>query len=89
MDKALVGFLIVFGSIHFLLVAIPVINTLKANISTNSKIAWCALLLLLPFIGAAIMHFRYKIGLFHGDVYEISAAEERARSGTMAPHDHD
>jgi len=89
MDKAMLGFLIVFGFIHFLLVAVPVVNTLKASISTTSKIAWCGLLVLLPFIGAAIMHFRYRIGLFQGEVYEISAAEERARSGTMAPHDHD
>jgi hypothetical protein len=89
MDKALLGFLIVFGIIHFLLIVIPVIKTLEANITTKSKLTWCGLLIFLPLIGAAILHYRYKIGLFDGATFEISAAEERARSGTMAPHDHD
>lgn len=45
--------------------------------------------MLLPVLGVAIMHFRYKIGLFNGKAYEVSSAEERARSGTLALDDRD
>ena len=52
MDKALLGFLIIFGVIHFLLIVIPVIKTLKANITTTSKLTWCGLLIFLPKIAS-------------------------------------
>jgi hypothetical protein len=89
MDNALIGFLVVFGFLHFLLVVIPVMNVLQTKISIKSKLAWCGVILFLPLIGVAIMHFRYKTGLFQGKAYEVSAAEERARSGTLAPRDDD
>ena len=88
-SSAWVGFLIVFGAIHALLIAVPVTNTLQASISWKSKLFWCLFLLLLPLIGVAIFHFRYKASLFRGKAYEISAAEERARSGTLSPGDDD
>lgn len=89
MDSALIGFLIVFGAFHLLLVVPPIMNTFKASISAKSKIFWCLFLMLLPLIGVLIFHFRYRASLFHGKTYEISAAEERARSGTLAPRDDD
>ena len=89
MSKVLIGFLTVFGIAHFLLIAVPFIDTLQASISWKSKIFWCFFLLFVPLLGVAIFHFRYKTSLFQGKVYEISAAEERARSGTLAPRDHD
>ncbi len=89
MGNALLGFLIVFSVFHLLLVAIPIMNTLKGSISGKSKLFWCLFLILLPFIGAATFHFRYRASLFHVKTYEISAAEERARSGTLAPRDDD
>lgn len=89
MTKELIGFLTLFGIAHFLLIAIPIIDTLQASISWKSKIFWCLFLLFIPLLGVAIFHFRYKTSLFQGKVYEISAAEERARSGTLAPRDHD
>ena len=89
MDSALLGFLIVAGVLHLLFVVIPLMSVVRAPISTGSKLAWCVILLCLPFVGVAIMHFKYGIGLFQGRLYEISAAEERARSGTLAPRDDD
>ena len=89
MDSALVGFLVVFGAFHILLVAVPITNTLQAPISVKSKIFWCLFLIFLPLIGVAIFHFKYRASLFRGKTYEISAAEERARSGTLAPRDDD
>jgi hypothetical protein len=89
MDKTLIGFLVVFGVSHLLLVAIPITKTLQASIPGKSKLFWCLFLVLLPFIGVTIFHFRYRVSLFQGESYEISAAEERARSGTLAPRDDD
>ena len=89
MSSALLGFLVVFGFLHLLLIAIPLVTVLRASISIKSKIIWSAIVVLLPILGVAIMHFRYRIGLFHGKAYEISAAEERARSGTLAPDERD
>ena len=89
MSSALTGFLIVFGAAHFVLIVIPVINTLQASISGKSKIFWCLFLIFLPLVGVLIFHFRYRASLFQGKTYEISAAEERARSGTLAPRDDD
>ena len=89
MESALIGFLVVFGAFHVLLVAVPIINTFQASISGKSKLFWILFLILLPLIGVAIFHFRYRASLFHGKTYEISAAEERARSGTLAPRDDD
>jgi hypothetical protein len=89
MDSALIGFLVVFGAFHILLVAVPIMNTLRAPISLKSKIFWCLFLIFLPLIGVAIFHFKYRASLFRGKTYEISAAEERARSGTLAPRDED
>ena len=89
MDKALVGFLVVFGAFHLILVAVPVMNTLQASISGKSKLFWSLFLVLLPLIGVAIFHFRFRASLFQGETYEISAAEERARSGTLAPRGDD
>ena len=89
MDNALIGFIIIFGTFHLLLVVIPIINTLRASISATSKILWCIFLVLLPFIGVAFFHFRFRSSLFQGKAYERSTAEERASSGTLAPHDND
>lgn len=89
MSDALTGFLIWIGIIHFFLVLIPVIGTIKSKISVQSKLAWCLFLLLLPLIGVAVFHFYFRSSVFRGKVHEISAEEERSRSGTMAPRDHD
>ena len=89
MSDALVGFLIFAGIIHFFLVLIPVIGTIKSVISVQSKLAWCLFLLLLPFIGVAIFHYYFRSSIFRGKIYQISAEEERSRSGTLAPDDND
>ena len=89
MDIALFGFLVIFIPIHVLLIVIPISRTLRVPISKKSKMLWCGFLLFVPFLGAAIFHYKFKTGLYQGGTYEISAAEERARSGTLAPRDHD
>lgn len=89
MDSALFGFLVIFIPIHVLLIAIPISRTLRVPISVKSKMIWCGFLLFIPFLGAAVFHYKFKPGLYQGEPYEINAAEERARSGTLAPRDHD
>ena len=89
MNNALVGFLGLAGIIHVFLVVIPLKDTLQASISAGSKLGWCLFLVLLPFIGAFVFHRCFASGAYQGDTYEISAAEERARSGTLSPDDRD
>ena len=87
MSKALIGFLVLVGSVHLFLIVVPVKDTLQASISVKSKIAWCLFLILLPIIGAFVFHRWFKSGAYQGKAYEISAADERARSGTLSPDD--
>ncbi|MCP4471055.1 MAG: hypothetical protein GY815_10270 [Gammaproteobacteria bacterium] len=89
MDKAWLGFFILVISVHILLIAIPIAHTLRAAISTKSKLLWCGFLVFVPFLGAGLFHFKYRASLFLGEKYQRSAAEERASSGTLAPDDHD
>lgn len=89
MDNALIGFLAVIGILHLFLVAVPLKDTLRAPISAQSKLAWSLFLLLLPLVGAFVFHRLFRSGAYQGENYEISAAEERARSGTLAPDDRD
>ena len=83
------GFLIVFGIIHILFVIIPLLHTLRASISIKSKLIWCGFLVFLPFVGVFIFHRKFDSGLYKGTTYEINAADERARAGTLAPQDND
>ena len=83
MDKALTGLLGVFGILHLLLVVVPVTTTLRASISGKSKILWCAFLVLLPFIGVAVFHFRFRTSLFVGKTWEPSPHD----LGVRKPHD--
>ena len=83
MDKALIGFLGLFGILHLLLVVVPITTTLRATISGKSKLLWCAFLVFLPFIGAALFHFRFRTSLFSGKVWEPSPHDLGARN----PHD--
>lgn len=87
MSNAIIGFLSLIGIVHAVLVLIPLIDTLKAEISWRSKLAWSLFLLLLPFVGVALFHFRYRSSVFHGEKFQLSADDERARSGTLAPRD--
>ncbi|MGI9319359.1 MAG: hypothetical protein ACR2QW_18675 [bacterium] len=75
MSKAIIGALAVAGIFHLLLVIVPIINTLRASISGKSKFVWCAFLVLLPFIGVAIFHFRFKSSLYQGKAYEPTSQE--------------
>jgi hypothetical protein len=83
MDKALIGFLVVLGILHLLLVVVPITTTLRASISGKSKILWCAFLVLLPFIGVALFHFRFRTSLLLGKTWEPSPHD----LGVRNPHD--
>ena len=89
MENTTIGLLGFFGFWHLFLIVIPLRNVARAKISRASRITWCALLVFVPFIGVVIMHFLYGTGLFHRTLYEVSSADERARSGTLAPDDRD
>ena len=89
MDNTLLGIMLVLGIPHILFIIIPVRTTLNSSISVFSKSLWCVFLVFLPLIGAALFHYRFRSGLFQGQQYEVSAAEERARSGTFSPDDYD
>ena len=81
MDKALIGILGVAGILHLILVLVPVRDTLGASISLQSKLAWCAFLLLLPFVGVAVFHFLFRSSMFQGKAYEPTSQELGAPSG--------
>ena len=89
MSKTLIGFLAVVGIFHLFLIVIPIKDTAQAPISAKSKVAWCLFLILIPIIGAFVFHRWFKSGAYQGKNYEISAVEERARSGTLSPDDKD
>ena len=91
MSNALKGILIVFGIAHLLLVVIPVLNTLYASISAKSKLLWCSFLLLVPFIGVALFHFRYKVSMFQDESHETKRAiieAERQKHSQYGNNDH-
>lgn len=89
MDSAAIGFLVLFGIVHLLLIAIPVGTTLRAKISIKSKLLWCAFLLFAPFAGAAYFHYRYRSSLFLGKPYDPSAHDLGARNWSDSPDDRD
>ncbi len=89
MSNALIGFIAVIAILHLFLVVVPLKDTLRARISTQSKFAWSLFLLLLPLVGAFVFQRLFRSGAYQGENYEISAAEERARSGTLAPDDRE
>ena len=70
MSSAIIGILAVVAIAHVLLVIVPLLATLRAPISGKSKLVWCAFLLLLPFIGVAVFHYRFDSSLFRGRAYE-------------------
>ena len=74
MSNALKGILIVIAIAHFFLIVVPITNTLCASISKKSKLAWCAFLLFLPFVGAAIFHFRYRDSIFQEEDHKTKRA---------------
>jgi hypothetical protein len=74
MSSALKGLLILIAISHFMLIVIPVLNTLCASISKKSKLFWCAFLIFLPFVGAAIFHFRYRDSLFQEESHTTKRA---------------
>jgi hypothetical protein len=74
MSSVLKGILIVTAIAHLLLIAVPFTNTLCASISKKSKLTWCAFLLFLPFVGAAIFHFRYRDSIFQEEDHKTKRA---------------
>jgi hypothetical protein len=89
MDKALIGFLVVFGILHLLLVVVPITTTLRATISVKSKILWSAFLTFVPFIGVAFFHFRFRTSLFLGKTWEPSPHDLGVRKPPDSSNDRD
>ena len=87
MSKEWIGVLAVLGAFHLVLVVVPIVEVFKSKLSFESRLAWSLFLLLTPFLGVGLFHFRYRSSLFRGEGWNISAADERARSGTLAPDD--
>lgn len=89
MDSVLIGFLLIFGIVHLLLIAVPLGTTLRAPLSVPGKLAWSAFLILLPIAGAALFHFRYRSSLFRGKPWEPSAHDLGARNWRDRPDGRD
>lgn len=87
MDNALTGFLALFSIVHLLLVAVPIGTTLRAPISVKSKLLWVAFLLVLPFVGVALFHFRFRSSLFLGKPYQPTPHDLGARNWRDTPDD--
>ncbi|MEM7208620.1 MAG: hypothetical protein AAF434_12415 [Pseudomonadota bacterium] len=82
MDKALIGFIVIFGFFHVLLIVVPISDTLKAKISPKSKLIWITFLVLLPFFAVAYFHFRFRSSMYQGKPYEPTAHDLGAISPT-------
>jgi Ca2+/H+ antiporter len=78
MSNALKGVLILIAISHSILIVVPVLDTLYSSISRKSKLLWCAFLIFLPYIGAAIFHFRYRASLFQEENHETRRAQIEA-----------
>jgi len=89
MDNALIGFLVILGILHLLLVVVPITTTLRASISGKGKILWCAFLVFLPFIGVALFHFRFRTSLFLGKTWEPSPHDLGVRNPRDSSNDRD
>ena len=89
MSTAIIGFLAVTGIFHLILVVVPIMNTLRASISGISKLIWCAFLVLLPFIGVAVFHFRFKSSLYQGKAYEPTSSDLGGPSSGFSRRDRD
>jgi hypothetical protein len=87
MSKEIIGILAVAGIFHLILVIVPVMNTLRASISSKSKLIWCAFLVLLPFIAVTFFHFRFKSGLYQGKAYEPASSDIGGPSSGFSRHD--
>ncbi|NKB61790.1 MAG: hypothetical protein GKR95_06505 [Gammaproteobacteria bacterium] len=83
MDSALLGFLVVFGIWHAMLITIPIMDILRSSLPLKSKAVWSLFLLLLPMVGIGIYYLKYKSSLSQESRFEISAENERARAGTL------
>ncbi len=62
-------------------------NTLRVSISVKSKSIWCAFLVLLPFIGVAFFHFRFKPSLYQGKTYEPTSQDLDGPQSGFTRHD--
>jgi hypothetical protein len=89
MSSALKGMLILIAISHFMLIVIPVLNTLYASISKKSKLFWCAFLIFLPFVGAAVFHFRYRNSLFQEESHTTKRALIEAEKQKYSQFDND
>ena len=61
MSNALKGVLILIAVSHFMLIIIPVLNTIYASISIKSKAFWCAFLIFLPLLELVFFTFDTEI----------------------------
>ena len=89
MSNALKGFLILLAISHFMLIVIPVLNTLYASISKKSKMFWCAFLIFIPFVGAAVFHFRYRASLFQEESHTTKRALIKAEKQKYSQYSDD
>ena len=88
MSNAWKGVLIFVAVSHFMLIVIPVLNTLYASISNKSKLFWCSFLIFLPYIGAAIFHFRYRDSLFQEEDHKTKHALIKAERQKYSQYDN-
>jgi len=89
MSKVQIGMLAVAGIIHLLLVIVPIVTTVRASISAKSKLVWCAFLVLIPIIGIAYFHFRFRSSLFHGKSYEPTPEDLGGPLSGFSRHDRE
>ena len=87
MSKTIIGILAVAGIFHLILIIVPILDTLRASISGKSKLIWCAFLVLFPFIGVAIFHFRFRSSVYQGKPYEPTSPDLGGPSSGFSRHD--
>ena len=86
MSGALKGVLILVGISHVILIVVPVLETFHSSISKKSKLAWCAFLILLPYVGAAFFHFRFRASMFQENSHATKRAIIEAEKQKHSPY---
>lgn len=86
MSNAFKGILILIAISHLILIVIPVLETLYSSITKKNKMFWCAFLIFLPFVGAAIFHFRYRSSIFQEDSHTTKRAVIDAEKQTYSQY---
>ena len=77
------GALIALGGLHLLIIFPSLINLFRSGFAAKSKLGWFCLIVFMPIVGVALIHWRHGIGWFLDKPYELSVQNAIARSNAQ------